>query len=430
MRRKRPESALDRAARSCIIARRALACASGSQQLSCLLVFRRFGVSAFRRSMIYLDHAATSWPKPAAVTRAMQAFLDEAGGNPGRAGHRRARASQALIETLRIKLARRIGGVEPQGVVFTLNGTDALNIAIKGALRPGDHVVTTQAEHNSVRRPLHGLARRGVIALTTVRADGEGFIDPDDVRRALTPKTRLVACLHVSNVTGTVQPIGDVGAIIREHGDALLLVDAAQSAGLLDVSPAALNADLVAFPGHKAIFGPPGTGVLLVGPRAELEPFREGGTGTDSENPLQPEDLPTRLEAGTPNTVGLAGLSAALDLLDPPSALAHEQRLLRRLIDQLAGHERIRLYGPLDGRRQVGVLSMNLAGTDPQDAAAILDDSFDIAVRPGLHCAPDMHRALGTHAAGALRASLASCTTEAQIDAFVAAVVRIAESTR
>ncbi len=414
--------------------------------------------------MIYLDHAATSWPKPAAVLEAMRAFFDDAGGNPGRAGHRRALASQGVIETLRIKLARKIGGVEPQRVVFALNGTDALNIAIKGALRPGDHVVTTQAEHNSVRRPLHGLAQRGVITLTTVRVDGAGFIDPDDVRRALTPKTRLVACLHVSNVTGTVQPIREIGAIVREHGDALLLADAAQSAGLLDVSPAALKADLVAFPGHKAIFGPPGTGVLLVGPRAELHPFREGGTGTDSENPLQPEDLPTRLEAGTPNTVGLAGLSAAVDLLDQPAtpaqhhpptapglldspasrdmhdppaaldlhdasaALAHEQRLLRRLIEKLAAHDRIRLHGPLDMRRQVGVLSMSIQGMDPQDAAAILDDSFDIATRPGLHCAPDMHRALGTHPAGTLRASLARCTTEAEIDAFAAAVVRIAES--
>lgn len=414
--------------------------------------------------MIYLDHAATSWPKPAAVMEAMRAFFDDAGGNPGRAGHRRALASQGVIETLRIKLARRLGGVDPQRVIFTLNGTDALNIAIKSTLRPGDHAITTQAEHNSVRRPLHGLARRGVITLTSVRVDGAGFIDPDDVRRALTPKTRLVACLHVSNVTGTVQPVADIGAIVREHGEARLLVDAAQSAGLLDVSPAALNADLVAFPGHKALFGPPGTGVLLVGPRAKLEPFREGGTGTDSENPLQPEDLPTRLEAGTPNTVGLAGLSAAVDLLDTPAALdslnlptapgpiapppspglldspalpglhaahsafAHEQRLLSRLIEKLAGHDRLRLHGPLDVRRQVGVLSMSIKGMDPQDAAAILDDSFDIATRPGLHCAPDMHRALGTHPEGTLRASLARCTTEAEIDAFAAAVIQIAES--
>ncbi|MCG3132106.1 MAG: Cysteine desulfurase SufS [Phycisphaerae bacterium] len=309
--------------------------------------------------------------------------------------------------------------------MFTLNGTDALNLAIKGAARPGDHVVYTAADHNSVRRPVHALTLRGVVTSTCVSVDGAGVVDPDEVRRAITRRTRLVALPHASNVTGAIQPVRDVIRAAHEH-DALVLLDAAQTAGVLDLDPSDPGADLVAFPGHKALRGPTGVGVLYVGSRAELQPLREGGTGAESDSPLPPEALPARLEAGTPNTVGIAGLSAALDGVRPEAALAHERALLRRLVACLDQTRGIHVLGPADVERRVGVLSLTIEGIDPQDAAAILDESFDIAVRAGLHCAPNLHRALGTYPAGALRASFGVSNTEAEVDALAEALKQIA----
>src|SRR5690606_23232017 len=412
--------------------------------------------------MIYFDNAATSFPKPAEVTAAMARFLAEDAANPGRGGHRMAVRAEQMIEGVRRKLARLVNGSDPHRVIFTLNCTDALNIAIKGVLPDeGAHVVTTVLEHNSVSRPLQSLADAGRIELTRVGCDAQGFVDPDDVRRAMRPSTRLVVMTHASNVLGTIQDAAAVGAITREH-DALFCLDAAQSAGVVPIDVEALHADLVAFPGHKALLGPTGTGALYVGERCpppkpapeKLVPgtnfrgagkmvsgtnfrgeafraWREGGTGGDSSSPTQPPIYPHYLEGGTPNTVGIAGLGAALDVVaarGPEAALAHERRVLEPLIARLASDDRFTIYGPADVDRRLGALSINIAGLDPNDAAAILDDGFGIAVRPGLHCAPYCHRALGTFPAGTLRISPGPFTTDDEVEALLDALEQVAEA--
>jgi len=395
--------------------------------------------------VIYLDNAATSFPKPPEVTKAIARFLAEAAANPGRGGHRMAVNAERMLDDVRAKIARLVNGSDPSRVIFTLSCTDALNIAIKGVL-PDErmHVVTTVLEHNSVSRPLQGLVDAGRVELTRIGCDGQGFVDPDDVRRALRPDTRLVVMTHVSNVLGTIQDVAAVGAIVREHG-ALFCIDAAQSAGVVPIDVAALHADLVAFPGHKALLGPTGTGILYVGERCPppgrklgsdpvdttFRPWREGGTGGDSSSPTQPPIYPYYLEGGTPNTVGIAGLSAALDYVlaaGSEAMLAHERRLLERILARLDGDERFTVYGPRDTARRVGALSINIAGLDPNDAAAILDDGFGIAVRAGLHCAPYCHRALGTFPAGTLRISPGPFTTDDDITALIDALGQVAEA--
>jgi selenocysteine lyase/cysteine desulfurase len=261
--------------------------------------------------MIYLDNAATSFPKPEPVYQALDRFAREALANPGRGNHRMALESQHLIERARAALNRFFRGEAAERWIFTLNCTDGLNMAIKGVLSPGDHVITSDLEHNSVSRPLVALERAGVITLTRV-VSHEGYLDPTDIQAAMRPNTRLVALTHAANVLGTVQPVDEIGRIVRE-ADALFLVDAAQSAGVLPIDLRATPIDLLAFPGHKALFGPTGTGALYVGPRANLRLWREGGTGGDSKHPVQPEELPHALEGGTPNVLGIAGLKAGLD---------------------------------------------------------------------------------------------------------------------
>src|SRR5438477_11277813 len=261
--------------------------------------------------MIYLDNAATSFPKPESVYRALDQFARHSLANPGRAGHKMALAAEHALDDARHRLNQFFHGQGPERFIFTLNGTDALNMAFKGVLSEGDHVLTTDLEHNSVSRPLRALELAGRISLTRLRADGGGTVDPDDFRRAITPRTRLIALTHASNVLGTVQPIAAVGRIAREN-ELLFLVDAAQTAGVLPIDVQALHIDLLAFPGHKGLFGPTGTGALYVGPRVGLRAWREGGTGGDSASETQPAELPYFLEGGTPNVLGVAGLIAGL----------------------------------------------------------------------------------------------------------------------
>ncbi len=260
--------------------------------------------------MIYLDNAATSFPKPEPVYQALDHFARTQLANPGRSSHRMAKEAERTIDNTRLALNRLFHGEAPERWIFTLNCTDGLNLAIKGAVRPGDHVITSDLEHNSISRPLRALEKAGVITLSRVASEG-GYIEPDAVRRALTPTTALVALTHASNVLGTVQPIEAIAAIVREAG-ALMLVDAAQSAGVVPIDLRASAIDLLAFPGHKALYGPTGTGALYVGPRARLRAWREGGTGGDSKNEVQPEELPHALEGGTPNALGIAGLAAGV----------------------------------------------------------------------------------------------------------------------
>ena len=389
--------------------------------------------------MIYLDNAATSFPKPLTVyedaTRFMQAF----GTNPGRGGHRMAVGASRVVEETRLALARFVGaGDTPERVVFALNCTDALNIAIKGFvgwLRSREaavpHVITSHAEHNSVSRPLEQLARDGRVTLTRVAQDDAGRVAPDDVGRAITAATRLVALTHGSNVTGAVQPIAEVGAIVRERSDghAAFLVDAAQTIGIepVDVSDACI--DVLAFPGHKALFGFTGTGGLYVGPRVELLPWREGGTGGDSKHPVQPEEYPHRLEGGTHNTVGIASLREGLAFVERTgreTIRQHELALAARLLAGLADTPNVRIYGPSNLEGRVATVSFGISGYASQDVAAILDSSFDIAVRAGLHCAPYCHRLLGTYPDGTVRASLGFFNTPDDVAALLDAVRQIA----
>jgi cysteine desulfurase family protein len=377
--------------------------------------------------MLYLDNAATSFPKPEVVYRELQDYLRRDGANPGRGGHQWAVRVEKTLDDTRSLLARFFGMDDYRRVIFTLNGTDSLNMAIKGVVRPGDHVVTSLLEHNSVSRPLKQLESDGIISLTQLPFSQEGFIDPDDFRRALTSRTRLVVLLHASNVLGTLQPVAEVGGICRRH-EALFLVDAAQTAGILPIDMQDMQIDLLAFPGHKALFGPPGIGVLLVGQRVQPVPWREGGTGFDSEDPVQPRQLPYLLEGGTPNTLGVAALRAGLGFVTGEGLdriRGHEQRLLTRLIESLRDNPKIRLYGSLDLSRRVGSLALNREGYTASEVGMILDNAFEIAVRPGLHCAPYLHRELGTAPEGAIRISPGYFNTEEDIERCLSALEQL-----
>lgn len=379
--------------------------------------------------MIYLDNAATSFPKPEAVYQALDRFARTSLANPGRAGHRMAVAAERALDDARHALNRFFRGGGPERWIFTLNGTDGLNMAIKGTVHPGDHVITSDLEHNSVSRPLRALEKAGAIAVTRLVSD-RGYLDPDAVRRALTPRTRLVALTHASNVLGTVQPIEAIAPLVRESG-ALFLVDAAQSAGVVPIDLRATPIDLLAFPGHKALYGPTGTGALYVGPRAgaSIRAWREGGTGGDSSSETQPSLYPYFLEGGTPNVLGVAGLTAGVAWVaeqGPDTLRGHEVALLQRAVDWAESAEGWRVAGRWDPAAHVGALSLIVPeALTPQDLGSILDTSFEIAVRPGLHCAPYIHRALGTFPDGTLRLSPGPFSTPEQIDTFLQALDEI-----
>lgn len=377
--------------------------------------------------MIYLDNAATSFPKPESVYAALDHFARHSLANPGRSGHRMAQAAEHALADARHRLNRFFNGRNPERFAFTLNATDALNMAFKGVLTDGDHVITTDLEHNSVSRPLVAMAEAGRITLTRVPADSGGTIDPAAIEAAITPRTRLIALTHASNVLGTVQPVNPIGRIARER-DLLLLVDAAQTAGVVPIDVQSMCIDLLALPGHKSLLGPTGTGALYVGPRATLRPWREGGTGGDSLTPTQPTDFPHFLEGGTPNVLGVAGLIAGLDFVEErglESIRKHELTLCDRLRSALQEMPGFEVFGHSDPARRVGTISFRCEILPAPDLAGILDTSFDIAVRPGLHCAPYIHRALGTTPDGLVRVSPGPFNTESDIDRLVNALREI-----
>lgn len=412
--------------------------------------------------MIYFDNAATSFPKPPEVAQAMSRFLAEDAANPGRAGHRMAVAAERMLDDVRLKLTRLFDGEDHHRMVFAMNCTDALNMAIKGVmselLRNDDkpHVITTVLEHNSVSRPLQAMATQGLIELTRVTCDEDGFVDPDDIRKAITPHTAMIVVTHASNVLGTIQDAGAIGKIAREH-DVLFCLDAAQTAGILPISIQQMQVDLLAFPGHKSLLGPTGIGGLYVGARCpepaeavaatheagdlnvtltrqskrrgRLNPWREGGTGGDSGSPTQPVLFPYYLEGGTPNTVGIAGLQAALDYVAGHSMadrLAHEQALCAKIRDRFADDARFTWYGTRDIARRVSAVSINVGDIPADVVGGILDSDFDIAVRPGMHCSPYIHRRLGTDPAGTVRISPGDFNTEAELDRVLDALDQIA----
>jgi cysteine desulfurase family protein len=384
--------------------------------------------------MIYLDNAATSFPKPEPVFRAMDAFIRASAANPGRSGHRRAVEAEAMINETRLLLSRLFGFSRPERIVFTLNATDALNMAIKGVLRPGDHAITSVLEHNSISRPLNQLERDGVIALTRLPADANHQIDPGEVIKAFRPSTRLVALTHASNVTGTIQDVGTIGPAVRERS-AFFLVDASQSAGAVPIRFEKDCLDLLAFTGHKALLGPTGTGGLVVGERVEVSPWREGGTGGDSSSPVQPSEMPHRLEGGTPNVFGISGLREGVRLLldrGVDNILAYERSLVAEFYGALRDPGMFSWYGAdrvikeRKGEGRVGLVGINLPGLAPAELAAILDERFDIAVRSGLHCAPYAHKHLGTYPEGLVRFSVGFLTTVEEVRQAASALDEIA----
>jgi len=377
--------------------------------------------------VIYLDNASTTFPKPAGVAEAMVRFMRECGASPGRGGYAAAVAAERVVADVRRRLTQLVGGDDTARMVFTSSCTDALNLAIHGVLREGDHVVTTALEHNSVSRPLETLRACGWITLSRVGFGESGAIDPEEMRRAVTPKTRLITLNHASNVTGVIQPVAEVGAIAAER-NILYLLDAAQTLGLVEVDVAAWHVGLLAFPAHKELLGPPGLGGLYVARGVEVEPLRQGGTGGDSAHPVQPEEWPARLEAGTPNAAGIAGLGAALAVLNPAAALAHVRARLARFLEGIGENANIRRLASAPVAQTVGTCAVVIDGMGVEETGAILDESFDIAVRTGLHCAPYAHRVLGTFPDGAVRVSPGPYTTDAEIDAAVAAFCEIADS--
>ena len=380
------------------------------------------------RKLIYLDNAATTFPKPASLLRRMVETYIRAGVSPGRGSYDLAVEAEELADQTRRRLADFFGAPDPDRVIFTSNATDALNLALQGMLRPGDHVVSTLMEHNSVLRPLHHLWMNGIIDYDLIPFDGKGFIDPADIAKAVRPNTRLVVMCHASNVLGTIQPVREVGRLLGERGIPLF-IDAAQTAGTIPIDMAGWQLAGIAFTGHKSMLGPTGIGGLILGEGVELEPTRFGGTGVDSGSLVHTAAFPHRLEAGTLNIMGIIGLSECLDFLigtGIESIHNREVALTRRFVSGLSEIENVDVYCSGDLSDHVALVTTNIRGLDPEDVGAILDADFGIAVRVGLHCAPLAHEALGTSPRGGVRFSPGPFNTTEDIDAALAAMAEIA----
>lgn len=393
------------------------------------------------RERLYLDNAATSFPKAPGVYEAMARYGNEIGASPGRGGYQEAREGSGVLGECRRLIARLINATDPDRVVFTLNTSDALNMAIKGLvfnrLRTDPdariHVVTTAMDHNSVLRPLNALRAMlpGLFRWTRVPVDELGIVNPTDVAEAITSETALVAVVHASNATGAIQPVSEIGAQCRKRG-VPFLVDAAQSMGHLPVDVQRDSIDLLAFPGHKGLLGPLGTGGLYVGPGTEerLDTMREGGTGSRSEEDTQPTELPDRYESGSHNTVGIAGLIPGVRyVLDRgiDALRAHEVALIERFVAGLDEVPGARLVGPRDAARRAAVFGLVFDGIDPQEAAGLLERDHGLLTRAGLHCAPGAHESMGTTAlGGTVRISFGPFTTAADVERTLAGVAQIA----
>ena len=380
--------------------------------------------------MIYLDNAATSWPKPEIVYRTMDDFLRTKGGNPGRGSNSMALAARETVEETRRLVARLINARETNRVIFTFNCTDALNLGLKGLLKPGDHVITDSIGHNSLVRPLKKLEAHGVKVTALSSSPDTGVVDARDIEAAITRSTKLIVVTHASNVNGMIQPIDEYGAVARKHKIAFM-VDAAQTAGKHRIDATTSNIDLLAFSGHKGLFGPPGTGVLYISNRVDLDTIREGGTGSFSEQEEQPQLLPDKFESGTINSVGISGLGAGLKFIFDESLgkiIAHEKFLTGTLIAGLRGIPGVTLYLPKGLLGMVPVVAFNIKGYQPGEVGTILDQAFDIKVRAGLQCAPVAHKTLGTFPSGTVRISPGYLNLVEEIELTVKAIERIAGS--
>ena len=380
------------------------------------------------KSTIYLDNAATTWPKPEEVYRAVDTAMREHGANPGRGSYRMSVDAQRLVDETRQAVCRLFNAPAPERVIFTLNCTDALCLALKGLIKSGDRVVTGPFEHNSVMRPLHSLRRCGaqVAVMKSTTAFG---IDLDHFRALCRERVDYVVISHVSNVTGCVAPIKEIAAITHERGG-LLILDAAQSAGDLQIDMQDWGVDVLAAPGHKGLYGPMGTGVLVLSASLAVQPFREGGTGFQSESSEQPAEYPWRLEAGTINLPGIAGLAAGIRFVGSAgigTIAKHEALLAQALADELRQIDGVSVF--CDREPGTGVVSYRLDAGSVALTGTILDESFGIAVRTGLHCAPAAHQAIGTFPEGTVRASFGRFNTSSHVDALVAAIRAIRHAT-
>jgi len=376
---------------------------------------------------IYLDNAATTYPKPEVVYQAMDLAMRTVGVAPGRGGHRQSMEATRIVFSARESLASLLGIQDSSRIIFTHSATEALNLAVKGILTPGDHVVTTSMEHNSLARPLHHAAQNGV-AVTWVQSDADGYVTASQIMDAVRPGTKMVAMTHCSNITGAVNPVGEIGPLLRQRG-ILFLVDGAQTTGNFPFSIDALGIDLFAAPGHKGLYGPPGTGFLYVSAGVDMEPLLHGGTGSGSSEISQPMSLPERYESGTMNTPAIAGLLAGVEYVASRGVAeihAFEMELTARLCTGLSSIPGVTVYNPPGTRPRCAVVSFTMDGKDPATVGFMLDHNYGISVRVGLHCAPLGHRSIGTYPEGTVRVSPALFNTGAEIDTLLAAIREIA----
>lgn len=377
--------------------------------------------------IIYLDNAASTWPKPDGVKEQMADVIDGYAANPGRGGHALAmKASKVLFQT-RLQVSRLFGIKNPNDLFFYMNATQALNQAIKGYVKTGDHVITSTVEHNSVRRPLEFLRKTKQIEISYIKPRENHLFFAEDFLNAIRPETRLIAISHASNLTGVILPIEEIGAIAKERG-ITFLVDASQSAGVLPIDVEQMGIQMLAFPGHKGLYGPQGTGGLYVQGSIDLEPLIHGGTGSQSEAIDQPTTRPDRFESGTANTVGLAGLLAGVQFVKEKGIEQihqHEWGLAKQAITRLKEIEGVEVYGPSLDVERVGVVAFNVKEADAAEVSFILDQQFSIATRAGYHCTPLGHQTAGTELRGAVRASFGVFNTTEDVDALIAAIKEI-----
>lgn len=378
---------------------------------------------------IYLDNAATTWPKPEPVYRVIDNFNRNIGANPGRGSSSKTLQAASVLLDTREALAKLFNVSDISRVVFTRNITEAINTVLKGYLKPGDHVITSSMEHNAVARPLHALGNAGV-ETTYVICTPDGSLDPADLEKNWKENTQMVCLNAVSNVTGTIQPLKEVGEICRERG-AVFLVDSAQGAGSIPLDVLEQNIDVLSFTGHKGLFGPQGTGGFYLRPGLEIRPLIEGGTGSLSAETWQPDFLPDKFESGTPNTPGIAGLGAGVDFIQKTGLTAirqHEKILTEMMIDGLQDIPGVTIYGPADSSRQISVLSFNLAGLECGEVSFLLENNFGIITRSGMHCAPLAHKTIGTFNQGTCRVSSSYFTTREEIEIFLEAIFKISRA--
>ena len=377
--------------------------------------------------MIYLDNAATTWPKPPCVLKAMTKALEEFGANPGRSGHQMSMDTAEAIYECRREAASFFGAPSPDDVAFTINCTHAVNLALKGILKPGDHVVTSNLEHNAMMRPLEALRRKGISYTAAKVEPGDDDQTIRNFEEAIRPNTKMIACMHASNVFGVRLPIERLGELAKKRG-LFFLVDAAQTAGILPIHMQEMGIDFLGIPGHKGLYGPMGTGMLVTDCGEKLDTLLEGGTGSRSVELTQPLYMPDRLESGTVNTPGIVALHAGIQFVEQQGMdgiLQHETQLMQRFYDAMCDQEGVQFYTPRpDGIHILPVVSFNL-GDLPSTEAARYYDEAEVALRPGLHCAPCAHRAFGTLEQGTMRLCPSIFTTQDEVDEVINSTLKI-----